>query len=130
MVDQLPTTLDDTPSDQDGLDRGGVGVQHDGADRVVSRRAVQGVVPDLGGISNVLQRLESAGYVEREANPGDARSRWVQLTGEGLRLAGVAVQASGRAYAEVAAGVPEESLRAAADSLREVMSHMGRRRFR
>ncbi|MFC4115644.1 MarR family winged helix-turn-helix transcriptional regulator [Nonomuraea zeae] len=83
-----------------------------------------------GGISNVLQRLTAAGYVEREANQGDARSRWVQLTDEGRRMATAGLEAAGRGYAEVAGGVPEETLRAAADALREVMSHMGRRRFR
>ncbi|TDD25084.1 MarR family winged helix-turn-helix transcriptional regulator [Nonomuraea diastatica] len=83
-----------------------------------------------GGISNVLQRLAAAGYVEREANPGDARSRWVQLTDKGRRMAAAALEASARAYTEVAAGVPEEAVRTAADDLREVMSRMGRRRFR
>lgn len=39
-----------------------------------------------GGTSNVLQRLQRAGLVEREANAGDARSRFVQLTDEGLRV--------------------------------------------
>ncbi|WP_345557823.1 MarR family winged helix-turn-helix transcriptional regulator [Nonomuraea rosea] len=83
-----------------------------------------------GGISNVLQRLTAAGYVEREANSGDARSRWVQLTDEGRRMAVAGLEAAARGYEEVAGGVPEETLRAAADTLREVMSHTSRRRFR
>ena len=83
-----------------------------------------------GGISNVLQRLTAAGYVEREANAGDARSRWVQLTGEGRRVATAALEAASRGYDEVAGGVPEEVLREAADALRQVMAHTGRRRFR
>ncbi|MFG1681976.1 MarR family winged helix-turn-helix transcriptional regulator [Nonomuraea sp. NPDC049269] len=83
-----------------------------------------------GGTSNVLQRLTSSGYVERAANTGDARSRWVQLTPEGLRLANTALEASGKAHEEVMAGVPEEAVRQAADALREVLLAVGRRRFR
>ncbi|MBT2224471.1 MarR family winged helix-turn-helix transcriptional regulator [Nonomuraea sp. NEAU-A123] len=83
-----------------------------------------------GGTSNVLQRLTSSGYVERAANTGDARSRWVQLTPEGLRLANTALEASGKAHEEVLAGVPEEAVRQAADALREVLLAVGRRRFR
>ncbi|MET7332371.1 MarR family transcriptional regulator [Nonomuraea sp. NPDC005650] len=83
-----------------------------------------------GGISNVLQRLTAAGYVEREANAGDARSRWVQLTEEGQRVATAALVASGRAHEEVAGGVPDEIVREAADALREILSRIGRRRYR
>ncbi|MEV4353265.1 MarR family winged helix-turn-helix transcriptional regulator [Nonomuraea sp. NPDC004186] len=83
-----------------------------------------------GGISNVLQRLATAGYVEREADAGDARSRWVQLTEEGQRVAEAALVASGRATEEVAGGIPDEVVREAADALREVLSRLGRRRFR
>ncbi|MFE3447523.1 MarR family winged helix-turn-helix transcriptional regulator [Nonomuraea sp. NPDC059194] len=80
-----------------------------------------------GGTSNVLQRLTAAGYVEREANPGDARSRWVQLTPEGLRVANLALEGSSRAHTEAMAGVPEATLRHAADALRELTLALGRR---
>ncbi|MGP3911713.1 MarR family winged helix-turn-helix transcriptional regulator [Nonomuraea sp. 10N515B] len=83
-----------------------------------------------GGISNVLQRLTSAGYVGREANEGDARSRWVQLTDKGQRVAEAGLEASSRAYTEVTAGIPEETVRRAADVLREVLAPMSRRRYR
>ncbi|MEV0146707.1 MULTISPECIES: MarR family transcriptional regulator [unclassified Nonomuraea] len=83
-----------------------------------------------GGTSNVLQRLTAAGYVERAADPGDARSRWVRLTPEGRRVADAALAASGKAYTEVMAGVPEETVRQAADALREVLLAVGRRRVR
>jgi DNA-binding MarR family transcriptional regulator len=81
-----------------------------------------------GGISNVLQRLASAGYVERGANPGDGRSRWVRLTGEGREITAKALDASGRAHREVLSGVPEEAVRHAADALREILAIAGRRR--
>ncbi|MEV4168498.1 MarR family transcriptional regulator [Nonomuraea sp. NPDC049709] len=83
-----------------------------------------------GGISNVLQRLAAAGYVEREANSGDARSRWVQLTDKGRLRAEAALEASARAHEEVTAGIPEETVRQAADVLRAVLTPMSRRRYR
>lgn len=90
----------------------------------------KGLYLTSGGTSNVLQRLTASGYVERAANTGDARSRWVQLTPEGLNLANTALAASGKAHEEVMAGVPEEAVREAADALREVLLAVGRRRFR
>ncbi|WP_225994008.1 MarR family winged helix-turn-helix transcriptional regulator [Actinomadura rudentiformis] len=83
-----------------------------------------------GGTSNVLQRLTKEGYVEREADPDDARSRWVRLTPEGLRAAEAGLEVTGRAHREVMAGVPEETMRRAADALREVLLIVGRRRVR
>ncbi|MEV0202198.1 MarR family transcriptional regulator [Nonomuraea sp. NPDC050691] len=83
-----------------------------------------------GGTSNVLQRLTAAGYVERAADPGDARSRWVRLTPEGLKVANTALDLAGKANSEVMAGVPEETVRRAADALREVLVAVGRRRVR
>jgi DNA-binding MarR family transcriptional regulator len=90
----------------------------------------RGLFLTSGGTSNVLQRLTAAGHVEREANPGDARSRWVQLTPDGLRLADTALALSGKAHDEVMAGVPDQLVRQAADALREVLVAVGRRRFR
>ncbi|MEU6041836.1 MarR family transcriptional regulator [Actinomadura sp. NPDC047616] len=83
-----------------------------------------------GGTSNVLQRLTKAGYVEREPDPGDARSRWVQLTPEGLDVAETALNAVIRSHGEAMAGVPEEALHHAADALREITAVVGRRRYR
>ncbi|TMQ94040.1 MarR family transcriptional regulator [Actinomadura soli] len=83
-----------------------------------------------GGTSNVLQRLQRAGYIEREANTGDARSRFVQLTGEGLQVTERALEASGAAHEEVMAGVPQRDVRDAADALREILLVIGKRRFR
>lgn len=80
-----------------------------------------------GGISNVLQRLTSAGYVERGATPGDGRSRWVRLTGQGHEVAAKALDASGRAQRELTSAVPAEAVREAADALREVLAVIGRR---
>ncbi|GAA4587142.1 MarR family transcriptional regulator [Planotetraspora phitsanulokensis] len=83
-----------------------------------------------GGTSNVLQRLAAAGHIEREADAEDARSRWVRLTEEGLRVTEAALDASVRAHAEVLRDVPEDAVRQAADALREVLLVIGGRRFR
>ncbi|MFI6320639.1 MarR family winged helix-turn-helix transcriptional regulator [Nonomuraea sp. NPDC050556] len=83
-----------------------------------------------GGISNVLQRMTTAGYVERSDNPGDARSRLVRLTEEGGTMAKAALDASARSCEEVTAGVPEEALRQAADALRDILLVIGKRRLR
>lgn len=83
-----------------------------------------------GGTSNVLQRLQKAGYVEREANAGDARSRFVQLTAEGLRVTERGLAASADAHEEVMAGIPAADVRAAADALRDLLLVAGRRRYR
>lgn len=83
-----------------------------------------------GGTSNVLQRLQKAGYVEREANTGDGRSRWVQLTPAGLRVTGQALRAAARAHEDAFTGVPPDAVREAADALRDVLAVIGRRRYR
>ncbi|WP_220182754.1 MarR family winged helix-turn-helix transcriptional regulator [Sphaerisporangium album] len=83
-----------------------------------------------GGISNVLQRLARTGYVEREADAEDGRSRWVRLTDEGRRVTATALAASSRAHSDVMASVPEDVVRRAADALREVLLVVGRRRVR
>ena len=80
-----------------------------------------------GGISNVLQRLASAGHVERGADTGDGRSRWVRLTAEGHAMTLKALEAAGRAHREAVTGVPDATVRRAADALREVLAITGRR---
>ncbi|WP_302893418.1 MarR family winged helix-turn-helix transcriptional regulator [Actinomadura luzonensis] len=100
------------------------------ASRMKPSELAKNLLLTSGGTSNVLQRLTAAGHVEREADTGDARSRWVRLTEEGRRTAAAALEVSGRVHEEVTAGIPEETLRRAADALREVLAPLGRRRFR
>jgi DNA-binding MarR family transcriptional regulator len=73
-----------------------------------------------GGTSNVLQRLTTAGYVEREPNTKDARSRWVRLTPTGEQLTDKALTRSTNALEALLAGIPALKIRAAADALREI----------
>ncbi|GLY65166.1 MarR family winged helix-turn-helix transcriptional regulator [Amycolatopsis taiwanensis] len=81
-----------------------------------------------GGTSNVLQRLTTAGYVAREANADDARGRWVRLTSSGESITDKAMAASTRVHEELLAGIPDKTIRAAADALREITAVTDRRR--
>lgn len=81
-----------------------------------------------GGTSNVLHRLTAAGYVDREANAADARGRWVHLTPAGEAVTDKAMAASTRVHDDVLAGIPETTIRAAADALREITVITDRRR--
>ncbi|MBP2320058.1 DNA-binding MarR family transcriptional regulator [Kibdelosporangium banguiense] len=74
-----------------------------------------------GGTSNVLKRLTDAGLIRREQDAGDARSSWVQLTAQGVRTAEAAVRAASEEQRRLLKPVPEETARAAADALREVL---------
>lgn len=74
-----------------------------------------------GGISNVLQQLEGAGLVVRENDPDDARGRQVRLTAAGVRMAERAVTAVAEAQRDVFDRVPAETIKRAADALRDVL---------
>lgn len=83
-----------------------------------------------GGTSNVLQRLTTVGYVEREADPDDARSRRVRLSDKGTTVTDRAMAMSVRLHEEILGRVPDAAVRQAADALREVLVEVGTRRFR
>ncbi|MEU9833210.1 MarR family transcriptional regulator [Streptosporangium sp. NPDC048047] len=80
-----------------------------------------------GGTSNVLQRLTTAGLVEREPDPADGRSSWVRLTPRGVRRAEELALATGEAHRELFAGLPDDTARALADLLREALLALGDR---
>lgn len=73
-----------------------------------------------GGTSNVLQRLTTAGYVARSTNPDDARGRWVHLTPAGESITDKAMATSTRVHEHLLSGIPDRTIRAAADALREI----------
>ena len=81
-----------------------------------------------GGTSNVLQRLTNDGYVVREIDENDGRSRWVRLTENGQSVTDLAMAASMRVHKDLLAGVNEQNVRQAADALRDVLSVIGKRR--
>jgi DNA-binding MarR family transcriptional regulator len=80
-----------------------------------------------GGTSNVLQRLTAAGHVEREPNAADARGRWVRLTPAGEAVTDKALAVSARVHEDLLAGIPDATIRAAADALREITAVTDRR---
>jgi DNA-binding MarR family transcriptional regulator len=73
-----------------------------------------------GGTSNVTNQLVRRGLVVREPDPEDGRGTQIRLTAEGKTLAERAVQASSAAHHELWSGIPEETLKQAAASLREL----------
>ncbi|GAB1516563.1 MarR family winged helix-turn-helix transcriptional regulator [Actinophytocola sp. KF-1] len=76
-----------------------------------------------GGTSNVLQRLSAAGYVAREQNEKDARSRYVHLTATGTELTDKAMATSVEVHERVLAAVPPEAITQAAEALRPITAH-------
>lgn len=65
-----------------------------------------------GTMTHRLQRLESRGWVQRVANPDDARSLMVQLTPDGLTLINRAVEAHVENERRILAGVKPANLAA------------------
>jgi DNA-binding MarR family transcriptional regulator len=78
-----------------------------------------------GGISNVLNRLERNGLVERQRESNDGRSCWVRLTGEGAELAYAFARSWTEAQIDTDRAVSPAALRLASDSLREVLLALG-----
>jgi DNA-binding MarR family transcriptional regulator len=78
-----------------------------------------------GGTSNVLRRLTTAGLIERDPDPSDARSLWVQLTAQGVATAEAAVRAASAAQAAALRDVPPATARAAIEALRGVLLALG-----
>jgi DNA-binding MarR family transcriptional regulator len=74
-----------------------------------------------GGTSNVLNRLETAGLLDRDADPEDGRGTWCRLTRAGRDLAERAVRANSAAHAAVFDPVPGPVLTAAAEALGRVV---------
>jgi DNA-binding MarR family transcriptional regulator len=74
-------------------------------------------------VSRIVDELEKAGLVAREANPDDARSSFATLTPEGSRR----FRESGRLYRKniehhLASRADPESLRALADTLEAILA--------
>jgi Mn-dependent DtxR family transcriptional regulator len=79
---------------------------------------IAGLLLSSGSTSNVLRRLADTGL-------RDARSTWVHLTDEGVRVAEKAVLAASDAHEALLRAVPAEKARAAADLLREILVALG-----
>ncbi|WKB50701.1 MarR family winged helix-turn-helix transcriptional regulator [Eleftheria terrae] len=75
-----------------------------------------------GTMTHRLQRLESAGLVQRVPNPDDARSLLVQLTPQGLELIDRAVQAHVENEARILAPLKPAALAALDESLARLLA--------
>ncbi|HEY2597908.1 MAG TPA: MarR family transcriptional regulator [Candidatus Dormibacteraeota bacterium] len=78
-----------------------------------------------GGVSNILTRLKSRGFIERERDPLDGRSAWVRLTPSGTETAESIMRAWDDAQADFFRAVPPDVTRTAADALRATLLAMG-----
>jgi DNA-binding MarR family transcriptional regulator len=78
-----------------------------------------------GGTSNVLRRLATAGLIERDPDPSDARSSWVRLSPYGAKKAEEAVRAASAVQAARLRDVPPDTAQAAIDALRNVLIALG-----
>lgn len=92
--------------------------------------AAQGLTPTAlyedmmissGSMTNRIDRLESAGLVERVPNPGDGRATLVRLTRAGLKLIDLAVVAHVRNQAEVLSPLDAAEQRQLADLLGKLL---------
>ena len=78
-----------------------------------------------GGTSNVLRRLSAAGLTGRDPDPQDARSSWVHLTADGVKLAEDAVRAASAAQSQRLRDVPPEVTESAISALRTLLLALG-----
>jgi DNA-binding MarR family transcriptional regulator len=83
------------------------------------------LVMTSGGISNVLNRLESSGFVERQPDSNDGRSSWVRLTPEGAELAFAYARSWTETQIDTYRSASPAAVRLASDALREVLIALG-----
>ena len=83
-----------------------------------------------GGTSNVIQRLQAAGYVEREVDPEDKRSHWARLSETGAALMDKAMDISVRLHEDVFSRASDAAVNQAVDALRDILVALGPRRMR
>jgi DNA-binding MarR family transcriptional regulator len=81
----------------------------------------QAVAITVGGASQAVDRLESAGLCVRRANPSDRRSSIVELTPQGTKLLGIALPVFDRELVRLLqAPLPDTTLTRMADALSEL----------
>ena len=78
-----------------------------------------------GGISNVLNRLEANGLVERQPDSSDGRSCWVRLTSDGAEFAYAYARSWTEAQTDTYRAASPAVLQLASDALREVLLVLG-----
>ncbi len=78
-----------------------------------------------GGISNVLNRLESRGFIERKPDDNDGRSCWVRLTKQGSELALDYARSWTKTQTDIYRAASPDAVGQASDALREVLLALG-----
>ncbi|WP_197042168.1 MarR family winged helix-turn-helix transcriptional regulator [Sandarakinorhabdus oryzae] len=73
-----------------------------------------------GAMTNTLQKLEAAGHVVIEADPGDARAHFVRITPAGQLVREAALAALVPHFNRLAAAVPRHQVRTALPLLSQV----------
>jgi len=76
------------------------------------------------GMTRTLDRLEAAGYIEREPNPTDRRSVHIGLTRAGWSFASELARSLGEHYAEVLEGVTPRRLAEETKTLRHAVERL------
>ena len=84
------------------------------------------VLLTAGGISNAPTALSDEGSRAR-CRPGDKRGAWLRLTPKGVDIAEQVIAAWAADLASLLRGVPPESVRAASNTLRDVLIALGDR---
>ena len=78
-----------------------------------------------GGVSNVLNRLEKSGLIERERDTRDGRGYWVRLTPRGVEVAESTMRAWAAEQDVLYRDVTPELARTTSDALRQVLVAIG-----
>lgn len=90
-----------------------------GSQRITTMAAAEGV--SQPSMTQLIQRLEQRGLVERTSDPADGRVALVNLTDAGKAALMARRQRNARRVAELLAGLPENDVRALADALAAVL---------
>jgi len=94
-------------------------LQRCGPQRITTLAATEGV--SQPSMTQLVQRLEQRGLVERRSDPADGRVALVCLTGEGVDALAARRRRAADRVAELLADLPECDVRALADALGAVL---------
>ncbi len=93
--------------------------------RLRMSRLAADMTMSTSGLTRLIDRIEAAGYVRREACPSDRRGFWAVLTDEGRRRLGQIAPDHLRDVDEVvAAALDDHELQQLTDLLRRVRDHI------
>jgi DNA-binding MarR family transcriptional regulator len=90
-----------------------------GGQRITTLATAEGV--SQPSMTQLIQRLEQRGLVERTSDPSDGRVALVSLTAEGRSTLAARRQRNARRIAELLADLPERDVHALADALAAVL---------